>query len=53
MTLTLIFLALIIVLFALIHEEKLIAFEDKVWGYVADRLGWLAAQVYLKLKKKR
>lgn len=48
----LMFFALIIVLLGIIFEEKFITLED----WLADRLGWLAAQVvitYRKIKKHR
>jgi hypothetical protein len=53
MALTFMFLALIIVLLGITHEEKLIAFEDKIWSYVADRIGYIAAKIYLTFKKER
>lgn len=55
------FLALIAILFGIIHEEKLIAFEDKLcnviaelWDIIADRIGYMAAKVFIwfrRLKK--
>jgi hypothetical membrane protein len=48
--------ALVLILIGIWHEEKLIAFEEKVWDYIADRIGWLAAQIvitYRKIKKHR
>lgn len=40
---TFLFLALIAILFGIIHEEKLIAFED----WLADRIGYIAARVVI------
>ena len=45
--------ALTLILTGIWHEEKLIAFEEKLWDFIADRIGWLAAQIYLKFKKER
>ena len=41
------FFALIIVLLGIIFDEKLIALED----WIADRIGWLAAQVVITYRK--
>ena len=41
------FVALIAILFAIIHEEKLIALED----WIADRIGFIAAKIYIFCKK--
>lgn len=38
-----------VILFAVIHEEKLIDLED----WLADRIGYIAAKVYLSVKKVR
>ena len=38
-----------VILFAVIHEEKLIDLED----WLADRIGYIAANVYLSVKKVR
>ena len=38
-----------VILFAVIHEEKLIDIED----WLADRIGYIAAKVYLSVKKVR
>ena len=38
-----------VILFAIIHEEKLIDLED----WLADRIGYIAAKVYLSVKKVR
>ncbi len=43
------FLAFVVILFGIIHEEKLIAFED----WLADRIGWLAAQVVIKYRRRK
>ena len=36
-----------VILFAVIHEEKLIDLED----WLADRIGYVAAKIYLGVKK--
>ena len=38
-----------VILFAVIHEEKLIDLE----GWLADRIGYIAAKFYLGVKKVR
>lgn len=38
-----------VILLAVIHEEKLIDVED----WLADRIGYIAAKVYLSVKKVR
>ena len=38
-----------VILFAVIHEEKLIDLED----WLADRIGYIAAKVYFSVKKVR
>ena len=38
-----------VILFAIAHEEKLIDLED----WLADRIGYIAAKVYLSVKKVR
>jgi hypothetical protein len=40
-------ISLAVILFAIIHEEKLIDLED----WCADRIGYIAAKVYLGVKK--
>jgi uncharacterized membrane protein SirB2 len=42
-------ISLAVILFAIIHEEKFIAFED----WLTDRIGYIAAIVYLSIKKMR
>lgn len=42
-------ISLAVILFAIIHEEKLIDVED----WLADRIGYIAAKVYLSVKKVR
>ena len=42
-------ISLAVILFAIIHEEKLIDVED----WFADRIGYIAAKVYLSVKKVR
>ena len=43
------FVALIAILFAIIHEEKLIALED----WIADKIGFIAAKIYIFCKKMK
>ena len=38
-----------VILFAIAHEEKFIDLED----WLADRIGYIAAKVYLSVKKVR
>ena len=42
-------ISLAVILFAIIYEEKLIDLED----WLADRIGYIAAKVYLGIKKVR
>ena len=42
-------ISLAVILFAIIHEEKLIDLEN----WLADRIGYIAAKVYLGVKKIR
>lgn len=42
-------ISLAVILFAIIHEEKLIDLEN----WCADRIGFIAAKVYLSVKKVR
>ena len=42
-------ISLAVILFAITHEEKLIDLED----WLADRIGYIAAKVYLSVKKVR
>ncbi len=42
-------ISLAVILFAIIHEEKLIDLED----WLADRIGYIAAKIYLGVKKAR
>ena len=42
-------ISLAVILFAIIHEEKLIDVEE----WLADRIGYIAAKVYLSVKKVR
>ncbi len=46
-------LALALILVGIWHEEKLIAFEEKAWDFIADRIGYIAARVYLTFRKKK
>jgi|GEM_PF-4966026 len=42
-------IALVLILAGILHEEKLIAFEDRV----ADRIGYHIAQVIIRYRKKK
>ena len=42
-------ISLAVILFAIAHEEKFIDLED----WLADRIGYIAAKVYLSVKKVR
>ena len=42
-------ISLAVICLAIAHEEKFIAFED----WVADRIGYIAARIYLSAKKVR
>ena len=42
-------ISLAVILFAIIHEEKLIDVEE----WLADRIGYIAAKIYLSVKKVR
>ncbi len=42
-------ISLAVILFATIHEEKLIDLED----WLADRIGYIAAKIYLGVTKVR
>lgn len=46
-------LALALILAGIWHEEKLIAFEERVWDFIADRIGYIAARVYVTFRKKK
>lgn len=46
-------LALALILTGIWHEEKLIAFEEKLWDFIADRIGYIAARVYVTFRKKK
>ena len=50
---TILTIALALVLVGIWHEEKLIAFEDKIWDVVADRLGYIAARIVIAFRKKK
>lgn len=41
--------ALVLILAGILHEEKLIAFEDRL----ADRIGYCIAQVIIRYRKKK
>ena len=53
--LTIIFstLALALILVGIWYEEKLIAFEDRLWDYIADRIGYYAAQVVIWHRRRK
>jgi hypothetical protein len=44
-----ILICLAVICLAIAHEEKFVAFED----WCADRIGYIAAKVYLSVKKAR
>ena len=44
---SILFISLIVILFAIIHEEKLIDLED----WIADRIGFIAAKIFIFCKK--
>ncbi len=46
-------LALALILVGIWHEEKLIAFEERLWDFLADRIGYIAARVYVTFRKKK
>ena len=49
-------IALVLILIGIWHEEKLIAFEERLWDVIADRIGYALAQVvicYRRLNAKR
>lgn len=41
---------LVLILIGIWHEEKLIAFEDKLWAHIADRIGYIVEKIYIKAK---
>lgn len=40
-------IALVLILVGIWHEEKLIAFEEKIFEYIKDRIAWCIAQIIL------
>ena len=44
---SILFISLIVILFAVIHEEKFIALED----WIADRIGFIAAKIFIFCKE--
>lgn len=46
-------LALALVLVGIWHEEKLIAFEDRLSDYICDRIGYYAAQVVIWHRRRK
>ena len=44
-------LALVLILFGIWHEEKLIAFEDRLWVYIADRIGYCLAKIVIAFRR--
>ena len=44
-------LALVLILFGIWHEEKLIAFEDRLWDYIKDRTAYCVAQVIITYRR--
>ena len=47
MSSSILFISLIAILFAIIHEEKLIALED----WIADKIGFVAAKIFIFCKQ--
>ena len=45
--------ALTAVLAGIWYEEKVIAFENKVWDFIADRIGYFAARIVIAFRKKK
>ena len=43
--------ALVLILVGILHEEKVIAFEDRVWEYIKDRVAYVVAKIYVKTKR--
>lgn len=44
-------IALVLVLIGILHEEKLIAFEDKMWEYIKDRIAYVIAKIIIWYRK--
>ena len=44
-------IALPLILIGILYEEKLIAFEAKLWDIIADRIGYVLAQIYIKCRR--
>lgn len=45
--------ALTAVLAGIWYEDKIIAFEDRVWDFVADRIGYIAARIVIAFRRKK
>ncbi|MBQ8026570.1 MAG: hypothetical protein IJ261_00475 [Clostridia bacterium] len=46
-------LALALILVGIWHEEKLIAFENRVADYISDRIGYHIAQIIIRNRKRK
>jgi hypothetical protein len=44
-------IALVLILFGIWHEEKLIALEDKMYEYICDRIGYYIAKVIIAYRR--
>lgn len=44
-------IALVLILLGIWHEEKLIAFEDKMYEYICDRIGYCIAKVIIAFRR--
>ena len=44
-------LSLVLILFGIWHEEKLITFEDRLWDYIADRIGYCLAKIVIAFRR--
>lgn len=43
--------ALVLILFGIWHEEKLIAFENRLWEFIKDRIAYCIAQVIISYRR--
>ena len=43
--------ALVLILVGIWHEEKLIAFENRLWDYIADRIGYCLAKIVIAFRR--
>jgi hypothetical protein len=44
-------IALVLILLGIWHEEKLIAFEDRLWEHIKDRIAYCIAQVIIAYRR--